>query len=79
MIDLLRNADVLLFCCEVSSDAIDSRWVQIDPSKIDSILGTQQVVKVPKTVDAIEYTITIPADIGAVHTDVRFPLISVAS
>jgi hypothetical protein len=79
MIDLLRNADILLFCCDVSASHIEARWVQIDPEKLTETVGTQQAVKIPKQTDSPEYLIEVPSDITAVHTDVRFSLIPVAS
>lgn len=73
----LRNWDVVLICCTVDQDNITARWVQINPAKLQAILGTQQELKEPKQRDSLIYTVQIPADITAVHTDVRFPLDSV--
>ena len=79
MIDLLRNADILLFCCTVSDEFINAQWVQVNPAKLADVIGTQQVVKIPKDAESPQYLIEVPSDITEVCTDARFPLVPMAS
>jgi hypothetical protein len=76
MIKCLRNWDLVLICCEVEADAITARWVQINPGKASQVLGQTVTVRESKNSASPDYQIEVPANLSPVHTDVRFPLIS---
>lgn len=78
MIPCLRNWDLVLINCEVDGDVITAEWVQVNPAKINEILGTEQEVKQAKVTDSPTYKITVPTDTLEVCTNARFPLVSVA-
>lgn len=62
--------------CEVEGDTLTARWVQLHPAKFATLLGTEQTLVQPKTVDGITVTVRIPEDLTPVHTDVRFPIVT---
>jgi hypothetical protein len=70
--------DIVLLCCEVEGDTLTAKWVQIDPSKIDNILDTEQALVQPKTQDGMTVVVRVPSNLSPVFTDVRFPIIPVA-
>jgi len=76
MIPCLRNLDLVAICCEVEGDTLTARWVQINPAAIATVLGSTQELVQPKTADGLTVTVTVPADLTPVHTDVRFPILA---
>jgi hypothetical protein len=67
---------VVAIVCEVEGDALTARWVQLHPAKFATLLGTEQTLVQPKTVDGITVTVRIPEDLTPVHTDVRLPIVT---
>lgn len=76
MFPCFRNLDVVAIVCEVEGDTLTARWVQLHPAKFATLLGTEQTLVQPKTVDGITVTVRIPEDLTPVHTDVRFPIVT---
>lgn len=79
MIQCLRNLDIVAIVCDVEGDTLTAQWVQINPRRIATILGTDQELVQPKTKNPLTLTVRVPEDLTPVHTDVKFPIVAVAS
>lgn len=83
----LVDWNVCLIVCEIDEygdkPSITARWSHVKDDQLAEILGKEIQLREPKKTNSKIYTIRIPKTqngqpITAVHTDVQFPLISVA-
>ncbi|MEM9116948.1 MAG: hypothetical protein AAGD09_03590 [Cyanobacteria bacterium P01_F01_bin.56] len=73
----LRNWDVALVGCDFDGDAVTVAISQINPAKLDDILGSEVELKEAKVTDSKTYRLRVPNDITAVYTEAVYTLVSV--